>query len=95
MFEDNHSDFIYLQLLKNQTEDEVVDFREALGTHAESHSVDIKHYHAKDGFYEVHNGKPTERICNRDLYLMGLIRMIKNFKRSITYGHCRTVHAVK
>ena len=46
MFVDHHCDFTYVRLLKYQIWDESVEAKESFEGYAESHGVEIKHYHA-------------------------------------------------
>ena len=48
MFVYDHSDFKYVHPLKFQTGDEAVEAKEAFEAYAETHGVDIKHYHAEN-----------------------------------------------
>ena len=50
MFVDNHSDFTYVQLLKTQTGDEVVESKESFKAYMEYHGVNSNHYHSINRF---------------------------------------------
>ena len=48
---DHHSDFTYTHLLKSQIVDRSDEEKLALEVYAESHGVDIKHYHTYNGIF--------------------------------------------
>ena len=51
MFVDRHYNFTHIHSLKYQTGDEADEAKEYFEEYAESHGIEIKHYHSDNGIF--------------------------------------------
>ena len=63
VFVDHQSDFSYVHLMQSQSTDEAIAAKQAFEVYAESHGVEVKHYHADNGIFAA--GGWREHCANR------------------------------
>ena len=71
VFLDHNYDLTYVHLLKFQTVYKAVETKEAFDAYAESHGVDIKHYHAENGIFRSEKWMKQCKDMHQDLNFSG------------------------
>ena len=96
---DHHSDFTYVNLLKYQTGDEAVKAKEAFEASAESHCVDIKHYHDDNGIFRSSRWMNQCKDIYQGLNLSGVNAHHQNgrvegrIRQLQELSHCQMIHS--
>ena len=78
MFVDHHYYFTYIHVIIYQTGDKVVKAKESFEAYWESHGVDIKHDHAKNGILQSELCINHCKYMHQGLTFYGVNAYIKN-----------------